>query len=193
MSYHNGSVWPHDNALIAAGFARYGFRREAAKVFDGVFAAATYIDLRRLPELFCGLARQRAQGPTFYPVACMPQAWAAAAPLSLIQSCIGLTFEPEERRKTVLIRAWNSKRETATAHFASCLNLETGNLKLETALMRIVSIGEVLWDVIGGSEYLGGAPLNFAAHAHKLGHEVYLLSAVGEDERGKRALLASIG
>jgi fructokinase len=54
--------------------------------------------------------------------------------------------------------------------------------------MRIVSIGEVLWDVIGDSEYLGGAPLNFAAHAHKLGHEVYLVSAVGEDERGERAL-----
>jgi glycogen debranching enzyme len=98
MSYHNGSVWPHDNAIIAAGFARYGFRREAAQIFDGVFAAATYIDLRRLPELFCGFVRQRTQGPTFYPVACIPQAWAAAAPISLIQSCIGLSFDPEERR-----------------------------------------------------------------------------------------------
>ena len=54
--------------------------------------------------------------------------------------------------------------------------------------MRIVSIGEILWDVIGPSEYLGGAPLNFAAHAHKLGHEVFLVSAVGDDERGRRAL-----
>jgi len=56
--------------------------------------------------------------------------------------------------------------------------------------MRVVSIGEVLWDVIGASEYLGGAPLNFAAHARKLGHEVYLVSGVGEDERGRRALEA---
>ena len=54
--------------------------------------------------------------------------------------------------------------------------------------MRIVSVGEILWDVIGENEYLGGAPLNFAAHAQKLGHEVYLVSAVGEDERGRRAL-----
>lgn len=94
MSYHNGFVWPHDNALIAAGFARYGFRREAAQIFEGIFAASTYIDLRRLPELFCGFPRQRTQGPTFYPVACMPQAWAAAAPLSMIQSCLGLSFSP---------------------------------------------------------------------------------------------------
>ncbi|WP_222840254.1 glucosidase family protein [Pseudomonas arsenicoxydans] len=94
MSYHNGSVWPHDNALIAAGFARYGFRREAARIFEGIFAASTYIDLRRLPELFCGFPRQHTQGPTFYPVACMPQAWAAAAPLSMIQSCLGLSFSP---------------------------------------------------------------------------------------------------
>jgi glycogen debranching enzyme len=95
MSYHNGSVWPHDNALIAAGFSQYGFRREAAQIFEGIFALSTYIDLRRLPELVCGFARQRAQGPTSYPVACMPQAWAAAAPLSMIQSCLGLAFDPD--------------------------------------------------------------------------------------------------
>ena len=92
MSYHNGSVWPHDNALIAAGFARYGFKREAARIFEGIFAASTYIDLRRLPELFCGFVRRRTRGPTFYPVACMPQAWAAAAPLFMLQSCLGLGF-----------------------------------------------------------------------------------------------------
>jgi glycogen debranching enzyme len=94
MSYHNGSVWPHDNALIAAGFARYGFGAEAARIFEALFAASTYIDLRRLPELFCGFPRQRTQGPTFYPVACMPQAWAAAAPLYMLQACIGLSFDP---------------------------------------------------------------------------------------------------
>ncbi len=94
MSYHNGSVWPHDNALIASGFARYGFRREAAEVFEGLFRASTYVDLRRLPELLCGFPRKKNCGPTFYPVACAPQAWAAAAPLSLIQSCLGLTFDP---------------------------------------------------------------------------------------------------
>jgi glycogen debranching enzyme len=95
MSYHNGSVWPHDNALIAMGLAAYGYHQEAAKIFDGVFAASRYIDLRRLPELFCGFPRKPAQGPTFYPVACSPQAWAAATPLSLVQSCIGLGFDSE--------------------------------------------------------------------------------------------------
>ncbi|TPN05819.1 amylo-alpha-1,6-glucosidase [Mesorhizobium sp. B2-3-3] len=97
MSYHNGSVWPHDNALIAAGFARYGFRHEAAKIFEGLFAASTYLDLRRLPELFCGFPRQSAQAPTFYPVACNPQAWAAAAPLLFVQACLGLEFDPKSQ------------------------------------------------------------------------------------------------
>jgi glycogen debranching enzyme/glycosyltransferase involved in cell wall biosynthesis len=100
MSYHNGSVWPHDNALIAAGFARYGFRREAARIYEGLFAASTYIDLRRLPELFCGFPRQRNQGPTFYPVACSPQAWAAAALVSMLQSCLGLSFSPKVQHIT---------------------------------------------------------------------------------------------
>ena len=94
MSYHNGSVWPHDNALIALGLARYGFKRDAARIFDGLFHASIYIDLRRLPELFCGFPRRRSEGPTFYPVACAPQAWAAATPLSMIQACLGLGFDP---------------------------------------------------------------------------------------------------
>ncbi len=100
MSYHNGSVWPHDNALIVAGLARYGFKQEAARIFEGLFAASTYIDLRRLPELFCGFARQHTRGPTFYPVACMPQAWAAAAPAFMLSSCLGLGFDPTRRHIT---------------------------------------------------------------------------------------------
>ena len=95
MSYHNGSVWPHDNAMIAAGFARYGYRAEAAQIFRGLFEASTYIDLKRLPELFCGFPRVRSHGPTFYPVACSPQAWAATASLSLLRSCLGISFDPE--------------------------------------------------------------------------------------------------
>ncbi|NWK98885.1 amylo-alpha-1,6-glucosidase [Sphingobium lactosutens] len=93
MSYHNGSIWPHDNALIAAGFSRYGYQRQAAQIFEGLFGAATYVDMMRLPELFCGFPRRRSQGPTFYPVACTPQAWSAAAPLALIQSSLGLRFD----------------------------------------------------------------------------------------------------
>lgn len=94
MSYHNGSVWPHDNALVAAGLSRYGFREEPARLFEGMFAASVYMDLRRLPELFCGFSRRRGRGPTSYPVACSPQAWAAATPLSLLQSCLGLSLRP---------------------------------------------------------------------------------------------------
>ncbi len=95
MSYHNGSIWPHDNALIALGFARYGLKRAVTQVFKGLFDAATYMDLRRLPELFCGFQRQRGRGPTLYPVACAPQAWASATPFSLIEASLGLEFDPE--------------------------------------------------------------------------------------------------
>ncbi|WP_142850259.1 amylo-alpha-1,6-glucosidase [Telmatospirillum sp. J64-1] len=95
MSYHNGSVWPHDNALIALGFARYGLMNDAARLLDGLFEAASHMDLRRLPELFCGFARRPGRGPTLYPVACIPQAWAAVAPLALLQACLGLRIKPE--------------------------------------------------------------------------------------------------
>lgn len=67
-------------------------------MFESLFAASTYVDLRRLPELMCGFPRQRSRGPTFYPVACSPQAWAAATPLYLLQSCLGLSFESEANR-----------------------------------------------------------------------------------------------
>jgi glycogen debranching enzyme len=90
MSYHNGSIWPHDNTLIALGFARYGLRQQATRVFEAMFSAATYQDLRRLPELFCGFIRRPRRGPTAYPVACSPQAWAAASPFALLSACLGL-------------------------------------------------------------------------------------------------------
>jgi glycogen debranching enzyme len=96
MAYHNGSIWPHDNALIALGLARYGHRQAVAKIFKGLFDAASYMDLRRLPELFCGFQRRRGQGPTLYPVACSPQAWASGTPFLLLQACLGLTFNPSE-------------------------------------------------------------------------------------------------
>jgi glycogen debranching enzyme len=94
MSYHNGSIWPHDNALIALGFARYGLNRLIERVFKGLFEAATYMEMRRLPELFCGFQRSRGRGPTHYPVACSPQAWASATPFTLIEASLGLQFDP---------------------------------------------------------------------------------------------------
>jgi glycogen debranching enzyme len=95
MSYHNGSVWPHDNALIALGFGRYGLKGQVEQVFKGMFDASTYMDLRRLPELFCGFQRQRGRGPTLYPVACAPQAWASATPFTLLEASLGLEFDPQ--------------------------------------------------------------------------------------------------
>jgi glycogen debranching enzyme len=94
MSYHNGSVWPHDNALIALGMARYGLHAPLERLFQGLFDAATYMDMRRLPELFCGFRRGHGRGPTLYPVACAPQAWASATPFTLIEASLGLQFDP---------------------------------------------------------------------------------------------------
>ena len=93
MSYHNGSIWPHDNALIVMGFGRYGLKDQAAHVFHGLFDAASYQELRRLPELFCGFVRRPRRGPTAYPVACAPQAWASATPFALLASCLGLKLD----------------------------------------------------------------------------------------------------
>jgi glycogen debranching enzyme len=93
MSYHDGSIWPHDNALIALGFARYGLKHSVAHLFKGLFDAASYMDLRRLPELFCGFQRERRRGPVLYPVACAPQAWASATAFTLLEAALGLEFD----------------------------------------------------------------------------------------------------
>jgi glycogen debranching enzyme len=90
MSYHNGSVWPHDNALIALGLSQYGLKRGAASIFEGLFGAAEHMDMMRFPELFCGFPRRRGVAPTLYPVACAPQAWASVVPFALLQACLGL-------------------------------------------------------------------------------------------------------
>ena len=95
MSYHNGSIWPHDNALIALGLARYGLKHSVAHVFKALFDASTYMDLRRLPELFCGFRREKGRGPTLYPVACAPQAWASATPFTLLEAALGLEFDAQ--------------------------------------------------------------------------------------------------
>jgi glycogen debranching enzyme len=93
ISYHNGSVWPHDNAIVALGFSRYGLKSGVIRIFRGLFEAASYMDLRRLPELFCGFPWRRLTAPTLYPVACAPQAWASATAFALVQASLGLSFE----------------------------------------------------------------------------------------------------
>jgi glycogen debranching enzyme len=96
MSYHNGTVWPHDNALIAFGCAQTPDKELACRILNGLFNASVFIDLHRLPELFCGFSRKAGRGPTLYPGACSPQAWAAGAVFLLLQACLGLTIRAQE-------------------------------------------------------------------------------------------------
>jgi glycogen debranching enzyme len=98
MSYHNGSVWPHDNALIAAGFVRYGLKAEALRLMTGLFDASLFFDLHRLPELFCGFHRRPGESPTHYPVSCAPQAWASGSALLLLQASLNLRVLGAESR-----------------------------------------------------------------------------------------------
>jgi glycogen debranching enzyme len=101
MSYHNGSVWPHDNSLIAAGFAQYRETGRAARVMAGLFDASAEFERNRLPELFCGFGRRMGKGPTQYPVACSPQAWSAGAAFLLLQSSIGLSIDAARKQITL--------------------------------------------------------------------------------------------
>jgi glycogen debranching enzyme len=100
MSYHNGSIWPHDNALAAAGLARYGFTDAAVRILDGMLDLSQAVDLHRLPELLCGFHRRSEEGPTLYPVACAPQAWAAGAVYLLLQASLGMEIDAERQRIT---------------------------------------------------------------------------------------------
>jgi glycogen debranching enzyme len=98
MAYHNGSVWPHDNAVIAAGMVSYRFKQGALRILSGLFDASLFLDLHRLPELLCGFSRRPGEGPTLYPVACSPQTWSSAAVFLLLQSCLGLRIEAPRAR-----------------------------------------------------------------------------------------------
>jgi glycogen debranching enzyme len=131
MSYHNGSIWPHDNALIALGFARYGLKRPIERVFQGLFEAATYMDLNRLPELFCGFQRRRGRGPTLYPVACAPQAWAAATPFALLQASLGLSFKPSANEVRLI-----NPRLPSFLDEVVLRKLRLGNSSLDLAVTR---------------------------------------------------------
>ena len=102
IGYHVGTVWPHDNALIAAGFRRYGFDADALRIFRGILSAAMHFEHNRLPEVFAGFTRQEYETPVHYPVACHPQAWAAAAVPYLLESCLGLVPHAFEHRLSIV-------------------------------------------------------------------------------------------
>jgi glycogen debranching enzyme len=102
ISYHNGSVWPHDNALIASGLGRYGFKDLAGQILLGFLDVSSNVEWVRLPELFCGFDRRRGVGPTLYPVACAPQAWAAGSVFMLLEACLGISIDGPRQRISFL-------------------------------------------------------------------------------------------
>jgi glycogen debranching enzyme len=102
LGYHLGTVWPHDNSIIAAGFKRYGGDAEAMRIFMGLLQATIYFDARRLPELFGGFHRDDYGVPVPYPVACQPQAWAAGTVPYLVTTLLGLEPEGHENRLRVV-------------------------------------------------------------------------------------------
>jgi len=136
MSYHNGSVWPHDNALCAAGLMRYGHTTHAQRVAEAIFDAAAHFGYR-LPELFCGFSRDEDIGPVPYPTSCSPQAWAAAAPLQLLTTLLRVTPQPRAGR------LW-----CAPAVPGRYLPLHLAGLRLGTARLAI-DIGDDGWQLTG--------------------------------------------
>jgi glycogen debranching enzyme len=102
MSYHNGSIWPHDNAIIAAGLKRYGFAEAAQRIATALYDIATHSRDSRMAELYCGFDRSETAEIVDYPVACMPQAWAAAAPFMLLQAILGINAHAPGRTLSVI-------------------------------------------------------------------------------------------
>jgi glycogen debranching enzyme len=131
MSYHNGTVWPHDNALIAAGLKRYGFLDATNRIATAMFEAAQYTDYMRLPELFCGFTRRAPSPPVQYPVACSPQAWAAGAPFLLLQGMLGISAVAHENVLTV-----NKPHLPPWLNEVEVRNLRVGNSTLSLVFRR---------------------------------------------------------
>jgi glycogen debranching enzyme len=131
MAYHNGSVWPHDNALIAHGLSRYGLGERALQIWSGQMDAGMYFDLHRMPELFCGFARSPGEGPVPYPVACAPQAWSAASVFLFFQACLGLEINGPEAQVCFL-------RPRLPASFGELRihNLEVAGAMVDLLLVR---------------------------------------------------------
>jgi glycogen debranching enzyme len=131
MSYHNGSVWPHDNAIVAAGLKRYGHHRATMRVATALFDVAMHMDYFRLPELFCGFTRRAPTSPVAYPVACSPQAWAAGSPFILLQAMLGISARADENMLTInkpMLPPWLERVELS--------NLRVGSTRLSLVFTR---------------------------------------------------------
>jgi glycogen debranching enzyme len=131
MSYHNGSVWPHDTAIIAAGFARYDMTDKAMRLMQGLFDASLFIHLQRLPELFCGFHSRNGEAPTAYPVACSPQAWAVAAVYLLLQSCLRVSVDAAAKQLR-----FHKPQLPSYLHYLKIDNLPAGKDHFELEIFR---------------------------------------------------------
>jgi glycogen debranching enzyme len=131
MSYHNGSMWPHDNALIALGALRRSDKELALRITSGLFDLSSEVMFHRLPELICGFGRRPGKGPTLYPVACSPQAWAAGSVFMLLQACFGLEIRANESRIYLHHSALPEKLQHIRIR-----NLNVGNASVDLACER---------------------------------------------------------
>jgi glycogen debranching enzyme len=131
MSYHNGSVWPHDNALIAFGNTNSREKHVALRILSGLLDLSMLVELHRLPELICGFPRYAGKAPTLYPVACAPQAWAAGAPFLALQACLGLSIHAKESRVYLHHTALPE-----TMRQVRIRNLKIGNSSVDLAFER---------------------------------------------------------
>lgn len=131
MSYHNGSVWPHDNAMIASGFSKYMNKGAVLRIFRGMFDLSYFVEQHRLPELFCGFLRRPEEAPTNYPVACSPQSWAAGAIFLLLQASLGLSIDATKQEVRFL--------QPALPEFLQKVqisNLRVGRARIDLSLER---------------------------------------------------------
>jgi glycogen debranching enzyme len=131
MSYHNGSMWPHDNALIAFGALRRSRKDLASRITSGLLDLSSEVMLHRLPELICGFGRRSGKGPTLYPVACSPQAWAAGSVFMLLQACLGLEIRASESRIYLYHSALPEKLQQIQIR-----NLKVGNGSVDLSCER---------------------------------------------------------
>jgi glycogen debranching enzyme len=131
MSYHNGSMWPHDNALIALGALRKSDKDLALRITSGLLDLSSEVMFHRLPELICGFGRRPGKGPTLYPVACSPQAWAAGSVFMLLQACLGLEIRASESRIYLHHSALPEKLQHIRIR-----NLTVGNASVDLACER---------------------------------------------------------
>lgn len=150
MSYHDGSIWPHDNALIAFGLSKYGFYKEAMRIMSALYDAALFIEMQRLPELYCGFERRLNEGPTAYPVACSPQAWSVASVFLLLQSCLRIQIIAKEKtiifNRPVMPRYLNTLTITGLKVKDSTFDIEMFRHE-EDAIVKVIHKEEE-WKII---------------------------------------------